>query len=51
MVNLEKTVALALQVAIEHEECSASSYMRGLLIKDLQDRGLLTTKMLAQMAS
>ena len=50
MVSMEMTVSQALQVAIQKDEISASSYLRSLLIEDLQKRGLLTDSMLAQMA-
>jgi hypothetical protein len=50
MVNLEPTIQEAVVLFVGQEGLSASAYCRRLIIKDLKDRGVLTTEHLAQMA-
>ena len=42
MVNIEQTLNLLLQRILNEENMSASAYFRGLLIKDLVDRDMLS---------
>lgn len=51
VINVEPTVHKALQLAMMAEGLTASTYIRRVLIKHLQDQGLLTTEMLAEMVT
>jgi hypothetical protein len=47
MTNLEPTFYEIMQKVLIKEDMSASSYLRSLVIKDLQRRGLVTEDVLA----
>ena len=51
MINIEPTIAQALELASIQANDTKSSYIRNLLIKDLREQGLLTVEMLAEMAT
>lgn len=51
MCNLEPTLMAEVQRVLRTEDISASNYTRALIIKDLQERGLLTAEKLVTMAT
>lgn len=49
MVNLEETLYSAVQRLTARLGSSASGYARSLMIKDMQERGILTNEMMTRM--
>jgi hypothetical protein len=48
--NLEPVIYEALNLLLSRDGVAAASYIRRLIVDDLENRGLLTEKMLASMA-